>query len=41
MTGGCWLLLDGKKVAAVRQPDGTAKPLKKQPAPTPTAAEED
>ena len=50
MNKGCWLLTkDGKKVAAIRQPDGTVVPLEEQPGPTstvdlsprPSAVEED
>ena len=36
MNKGCWLLVDGKKVAAVRQPDGTVVPLEEQPGPAST-----
>jgi len=36
MNRGCWLLIDGKKVAAVRGPDGVAVPVDKAAAaPTP------
>ena len=36
MNKGCWLLVDGKKVAAIRQPDGAVVPLEEQPDPTST-----
>ncbi len=34
-TGGCWIVIDGKKVAAMRGKDGIAKPVTK---PTKTTA---
>ena len=27
MRGGVWILKDGKKIAGVRQPDGSVKPV--------------